>query len=405
MLLFSVITLCVALLLFISIAVAVNVLVCARNSTGPQSRRQTEELKSAIAALDKGLRDELMRNREESYKGSKDSREELANSLEKMRETVEARLKSIQDETGLKLEKMRETVDEKLHKTLETRLGESFKLVSERLEQVHKGLGEMQGLAAGVGDLKRVLSNVKTRGIHGEILLGNLLEQILSPEQYARNIATKKGCAERVEFAIKLPGRDSSAPGQEVYLPIDSKFPLDSYQALQDAYDSGNPAAVEEAAKTLEERIKKCARDIREKYIDPPNTTDFGVMFLPYEGLYAEVTRRKGLLETLQNTYKIMVAGPANCAAFLNSLQMGFKTLAIEKQSSEVWKLLGSVKTEFGRFAEVLKKTQERLKQADEELDKLVGTRTNQIIRALRAVQEIPSEKTGSIPSGGAEDE
>ncbi len=312
--------------------------------------------------------------------------------LDKMRETVEAKLKQIQDDSSEKLEKMRATVDEKLHKTLEERLSQSFKIVSEKLELVHKGLGDMQNLAVGVGDLKKVLSNVKTRGIIGEIMLGNILEQILTPEQYAKNVATKKGSRDNVEFAIRLPGKDDS--GEIVYLPLDSKFPRENYEALVDAYEHGSPAAIEEAGKLLEGNIKKFAKDIRDKYIDPPNTTDFGIMFLPIEGLYAEVVRRPALLEVLQIEYKIMIAGPTTLSAFLNSLQMGFRTLAIEKRSSEVWKILGAVKTEFERFGTVLKKAQEKIKEADDEIDKLVGVRTRQIQRKLKNVQELPSQES-----------
>ncbi|MBI5409512.1 MAG: DNA recombination protein RmuC [Nitrospirae bacterium] len=324
--------------------------------------------------------------------------------LDKMREAIEVRLKVIQDDTSDKLEKMRATVDEKLHKTLEERLSQSFKMVSERLELVHKGLGEMQNLAIGVGDLKKVLSNVKTRGIIGEIMLGNILEQILTPEQYAKNVATKKDSRDNVEFAIKLPGKDDS--GEIVYLPLDSKFPRENYELLVDAYEHGNQAAIEESAKLLEGNIKKFAKDIKDKYIDPPNTTDFGIMFLPVEGLYAEVVRRPALLEVLQRDYKIMIAGPSTLSAFLNSLQMGFRTLAIEKRSSEVWKILGAVKTEFEKFGGVLKKTQERINQAGAELDNLVGTRTRQIQQRLRNVQELPlQESLLYIPGETSENE
>lgn len=312
--------------------------------------------------------------------------------LDKMRETIEARLKIIQDDNSEKLEKMRATVDEKLHKTLEERLSQSFKIVSERLELVHKGLGEMQNLAVGVGDLKKVLSNVKTRGIIGEIMLGNILEQILTPDQYAQNVATKKGSRDNVEFAVRLPGKDDS--GDVVYLPLDSKFPRENYETLVDAYEHGNPAAIEEAGKLLEGNIKKFAKDIRDKYIDPPNTTDFGIMFLPVEGLYAEVVRRPALLEVLQRDYKIMIAGPTTLSAFLNSLQMGFRTLAIEKRSSEVWKILGAVKTEFDKFGGVLRKAQEKINQASEEIHNLVGTRTRQIQSKLKSVHELPVQES-----------
>ena len=315
--------------------------------------------------------------------------------LDKIRETIESRLKMLQDENTKKLDEMRATVDEKLQTTLEKRLSESFNQVSERLEQVHKGLGEMQTLAIGVGDLKRVLSNVKTRGIMGEIQLGNILEQILSPEQYVRDIATKKDTRENVEYAIKLPGRDIS--GDPVYLPIDSKFPIEVYHALLDAYDKGDNDLVNTVAKSLEVSIKKFAKDIRDRYIDPPYTTDFGIMFLPVEGLYAEVVRRTSLIETLQREYKIVITGPTTLAAILNSLQMGFRTLAIEKRSSEVWKILGAVKTEFGRFGDVLKKAQEKISKAGEDIDELVGTRTRKIQSKLKEVQEMPYNESSLI--------
>jgi len=324
--------------------------------------------------------------------------------LDKMRETIEAKLKLIQDDTNDKLEKMRATVDEKLHKTLEERLSQSFKIVSERLELVHKGLGEMQTLAVGVGDLKKVLSNVKTRGVLGEIQLGNILEQILTPEQYAKNVATKKDSRDNVEFAIKLPGKDDS--GEPVYLPIDSKFPIEDYHVLMNAYEHGEAITIENAAKLFENKIKSFAKDIRDKYIDPPYTTDFGIMFLPVEGLYAEVVRRTSLIEVLQRDFKIIITGPTTLAAILNSLQMGFKTLAIEKRSSEVWKILGAVKTEFERFGGVLKKAREKIDQAGAEIDDLVGTRTRQIQRKLKNVQELPIQESKLyISDGGSENE
>lgn len=314
--------------------------------------------------------------------------------LEKMRETVEERLRLLQEDNTKKLDKMRETVDEKLHATLERRLGESFKLVSERLEQVHKGLGEMQNLAVGVGDLKKVLSNVKTRGILGEIQLGNILEQILTAEQYARNVATKKGSRDHVEFAIKLPGKDDS--GEVVYLPLDAKFPREHYDSLISAYDHGDPAAVDEAARLLEGNIKKFAKDIRDKYIDPPHTTDFGIMFLPVEGLYAEVVRRPGLIETLQRDFKIIITGPTTLAAILNSLQMGFRTLAIERRSSEVWTLLGAVKTEFGKFGDILEKTQKKLQEASNTIED-AAKKSRTIEKRLKNVQELPLAETTTL--------
>ncbi len=314
--------------------------------------------------------------------------------LEAIRKTVETRLTSIQEDNNKQLEKMRETVDEKLQKTLEDRIGQSFKLVSERLEQVYKSLGEMQTLASGVGDLKKVLSNVKTRGILGEIQLGSILEQILPTEQYATNVATKKGSSNVVEYAVILPGTDDGF----VYLPIDAKFPVDAYSNLMDAYDSADSAKIQEASTTLERRIKSFAKDISDKYISPPETTDFAIMFLPTEGLYAEVLRRN-LAEALQRDYKVVIAGPTNMAALLNSLQMGFKTLAIQKRSGEVWNVLGAVKTEFTKFEDVLKMAQKRLEQANNELDQLVGTRTRVIQRKLKDVQSLPESDTNLLLS------
>ena len=317
---------------------------------------------------------------------------ETEQKLEQIRGTMEKRITAMQEENSKKLEEMRATVDEKLQKTLEDRISKSFQLVSERLEQVYKGLGEMQTLASGVGDLKKVLSNVKTRGILGEIQLGAILEQMLSKEQYEENIATKKGSSERVEFAIKLPGDE----GGVVYLPIDAKFPADTYSKLMDAYDSGNAEEVEQAAKMLERSIKAFAKSIHDKYIEPPQTTDFGIMFLPFEGLYAEVVRR-GMVEVLQREYKINIAGPTTMAALLNSLQMGFKTLAIQKHSSEVWNILGAVKTEFDKFGDVLAATQQRINQANAELDKLIGTRTRKIQSKLRNVVSLSEVSSREI--------
>jgi DNA recombination protein RmuC len=308
--------------------------------------------------------------------------------FDKLRDTVEARLKSLQEENVAKLEQMRATVDEKLHATLEQRLGESFKLVSERLELVHKGLGEMRGLAAGVGDLKRVLTNVKTRGTFGEIQLGTLLEQVLAPEQYAANVATRPGSSERVEFAIRLPGRE--AHGSTVWLPLDAKFPQEDYLRLVDAQEQGNPEGVIEAGKQLERQVKLMASTIRDKYLEPPHTTDFGIMFLPTEGLYAEVIRRPGLCEALQGDCRVIVAGPTTLAALLNSLQLGFRTLAIEKRSSEVWKLLGAVKTEFGKFGDILDKTKKKLDEASSSID-TASVRTRAIERKLRDVVAVPA--------------
>lgn len=307
--------------------------------------------------------------------------------LTDMRTTLEKKVGDMQQSNEKKLDEIRGTVDEKLQKTLDDKFNQSFKLVSERLQQVYEGLGEMKNVAGSVGDLKKVLSNVKTRGILGEIQLGAILEQILSPEQYEENVATKKGSSDRVEFAVKLPGED----GKFVYLPIDAKFPLDAYQDLLNAYDTSDSKQVEEAAKVLTGRIKSFAKDIRTKYVDVPNTTDFAIMFLPVEGLYAEVVRR-GLVETLQSDYRVNIAGPTTMAALLNSLQMGFKTLAIQKRSGEVWEVLGGVKTEFEKFENVLTAAQKKMNQASNDLETLVGTRTRAIQRKLRSVDEYLSE-------------
>lgn len=310
--------------------------------------------------------------------------------LESIRTTMEVRLNAMQAVTDRRLGEMRQMVDEKLQKTLEDRLQKSFGLVSQQLELVYKGLGEMRTLAAGVGDLKKVLSNVKTRGILGEVQLGAILEQLLAPGQYAENVATVPGSTERVEFAVRLPG-DANGP---VWLPIDAKFPQDAYAALLAAYDTADKTAVELAAKELDKRVRGFGKDIHDKYLAPGHTTDFGVMFLPVEGLYAEVVRR-GTAERLQREYKIVVAGPTTMAALLNSLQMGFKTLAIQKRSSEVWKVLGSVKAEFDTFGQALAQAQNRLNQASSELENLVGVRTRQIQRKLQQVTLLPGEESG----------
>ena len=312
--------------------------------------------------------------------------------LENIRLTMSRKIGELTEDNNRQLERMRLTVDEKLQKTLEDRIGQSFRVVSERLEQVYKGLGEMQTLASGVGDLKKVLSNVKTRGILGEIQLGSILEQILPPEQYEENITTKSTGTERVEYAIRLPGEGD----KPVYLPVDAKFPADAYSRLVDAYDAGDTAAIEAAGKNLEKTIKAEAKDIKEKYIEPPNTTDFGIMFLPFEGLYAEVVRR-GMVEVLQREYKVNIAGPTTMAALLNSLQMGFRTLAIQKHSSEVWDILGAVKNEFGKFEDVLTAAQKKINQANEDLDKLVGTRSRMIRSKLRKVTALSDDEAAGM--------
>lgn len=374
------------------------------------------------------LREELVSSREESHTGSRRTREEMTNGitvlgdsllrrmsdiaglqknqlelfaaqlkelttsnegrLDKLREGVDARLLLIQEDNARKLEQMRATVDEKLHDTLEKRLGESFKLVSERLELVQRGLGEMQSLASGVGDLKKVLTNVKTRGTFGEIQLASLLEQILAPGQYDSNVETRQGSGQRVEFALKLPGRDGTPEGM-VWLPLDAKFPQEDYLRLVEAQEAADLNAAAESKKQLDRAVREMARTIRDKYLDPPHTTDFGVMFLPTEGLYAEVLRLPGLFEALQRDYKVMVAGPTTLAALLNSLQMGFRTLAIEKRSAEVWNLLGAVRTEFSKFGTILEKTRKKLVEAGNHIDQ-AAIRTRVIERKLRDVQDIP---------------
>ena len=319
-------------------------------------------------------------------------------SLDTIRATVQGQLETLQKDNHAQLDQMRQTVDEKLQKTLNDRITQSFQMVNERLQEVYTGLGEMKTLASGVGDLKKVLSNVKTRGILGEYQLGAIIEELLAPEQYEENVITKPGTANRVEFAIRLPGEGN----ESIYLPIDAKFPGDTYAALVDAYETGDPAAVTAAQSALEVRIKGCAKDIRDKYIDPPNTTDFAIMFLPFEGLYAEVVRM-GLVDTLQRQYKVNIAGPTTFAALLNSLQMGFRTLAIQKRSSEVWNVLGAVKTEFATFGDVLEKAQQRITQTSEELDKLVGVRTRKINSKLRSVSELPAEDSRKLLDDGVD--
>ena len=312
--------------------------------------------------------------------------------LENIRISMEKKIGELTNDNNRQLEEMRKTVDEKLQKTLEDRISKSFQLVSQRLEEVYKGLGEMQNLAAGVGDLKKVLSNVKTRGILGEVQLGAILEQILTRDQYEENVRTKSAGSDRVEFAVKLPGDEEKT----VWLPIDAKFPGDSYAKLVDAYETGDQAAVEEAAKNLEKVIKSEAKAIHDKYIEPPYTTDFGIMFLPFEGLYAEVVRR-GLLEVLQREYKVNIAGPTTMAALLNSLQMGFRTLAIQKRSGEVWNVLGAVKTEFENFSTALGKARTHLRQADDDLEILIGRRTRAIERKLRGIESLTAADSAEV--------
>lgn len=355
-----------------------------------------------VSSSMKGLSDSLISRINEMSKlqhmqvDSMDSRmarlaETNEEKLEAMRKELELKLNSIMKDNSEKLEAMRVTVDEKLNDTLEKRLGDSFRLVSERLEQVHKGLGEMQILATGVGDLKKVLTNVKTRGIWGEIQLGNILEQILTPEQYYTNISTRKNSQEKVEFAIRLPGKGGD--GEEVLLPIDAKFPQEDFQRMVEAGEKGDAIAMEEAAKQLENRIKAEAKRISEKYINPPTTTDFAIMFLPIESLYAEIAKRSGLIEHIQEKYKINISGPSTMAAFLNSLSMGFRTLAIQKRSSEVWALLGTVKSEFSKFGDILDKTNKKLQEASKTIE-AATKKTRTIERKLKDVEALPLEES-----------
>ena len=364
-----------------------NVTAVINESLRTNSQVQQQSLSSfgeQISIISKGI-DQRM----SELRTSQDSR------LEAVRNSVSDSIKQLQDDNRKQLEEIRLSVDEKLQKTLNERVSESFKLVGNQLEQVHKSLGEMQSLASGVGDLKKILSNVKTRGIFGEMQLSRILEQILTPEQYVTNFATKVGSRDVVEFAVKLPGKgEYDSP---VYLPIDAKFPLDVYNSLLDAYDTSDNARIEQASKALESIIKKNAKDIRDKYIDPPNTTDFAIMFLPTESLYAEVVRRPGLLETIARDYSINIAGPTTISALLNSLQMGFRTLAIEKRSHEVWNLLGAIKTEFGNFENALQAVKKRFDSADSELNKLMTTRTRAVMRKLKSVEAMPEAEANKV--------
>ena len=345
------------------------------------------DMAKRLETIDRSLRDEFSRNREEAGAAAKNQREELTRSLEGVRSIVDVRLRQLQDDNAQQIDRMRATVDEKLQGTLEKRLGESFKLVSDRLEQVHQGLGAMQQLASDVGGLQRVLTNVKTRGGWSEWQLGVLLDEMLTPEQFSKNMKMRDDTDERVEFAIKLPGDENGAP---VWLPIDAKFPMEHYDRLAAAQEKGDPAAVETAIKTLETQLKRCAKDICEKYINPPKTTDFALLFLPSEGLYAEAIRRVGLVQNVQRDCRVTFVGPTTLAALLNSLQMGFRTLAIQKRSSEVWNLLASVKTEFGKFGESLSAVKEKIDQASRKMED-VDVRSRAITKKLRDVEELPS--------------
>jgi len=353
-----------------------------------------KDTKDDLSKSLKSFEDRFTSNIKEFNEVQRQKFDDLAHKLEKIRETVEINLQKIQDQNSKKLDEIRGTVDEKLQSTLEKRFNESFNVISNRLDQVHQGLGEMQKLAAGVGDLKKVLTNVKTRGNLGEIQLGNILEQIFSVEQYTKNSIVKPGSLERVEYTIKLPGRN--ADNTPLLLPIDSKFPNEDYQRLVEAYENLTNLSqkeIEDVNKQFEFSIKKNAKDIRDKYINPPITTDFAIMFVPTEGLYAEILRRTGLFEFLQREYRVTVVGPTNLVAFLSSLQMGFRTLAIEKRSSEVWQILGAVKTQFGDFGKILEKTKKKLQEVTNVIED-AGTKSRVIERKLRTVQELPSEES-----------
>ena len=422
-------TMGLALIVGIVVVILLQVALLLRGNRRPDEERfraQQEAQEKGLMRLERELREELARGRREVAEEAFRDREERAQSssllgqalttqvvqfggaqaerleafarelnrfslglderFERLKIAVESRLTAIQADNANKLEEMRRTVDEKLHATLEQRLGESFKLVSDRLEQVHRGLGEMQTLAAGVGDLKRVLTNVKTRGTWGEVQLSALLEQLLTAEQFGSNVATKPGSNERVDFAIRLPGKGD---GAVVWLPIDAKYPIEDYQRLLDAQDRGDPAGVEEASRAIETRLKNEAKSIHEKYVAPPHTTDFALLYLPLEGLYAEALRRPGLAETLQRDWRVSLTGPTTLAAMLNSLQMGFRTLAIEQRSAEVWAVLGAVKTEFSKFGEALAHTKKKLDEASNSISK-AETRTRQLTRRLKEVEALP---------------
>ncbi|CAB5693251.1 DNA recombination protein RmuC [Comamonas aquatica] len=358
-----------------------------------EARHSRQELQQHFTQLQQALGQQLQRLNQDSHQ-----------SAEQLRGTLNERLATIQADNAAKLEEMRRTVDEKLHATLEQRLGESFKLVSDRLEQVHKGLGEMQSLASSVGDLKRVMTNVKTRGTWGEVQLGAIIDNVLTPDQYAKNVKTVPDSNELVEFAIRLPGRDGAQP---VWLPIDAKYPVEHYQRLQNAMDEADKAGMAAAGQALESSIRGEARKIAAKYVAPPHTTDFAIMYLPTEGLFAEVMRRPGLVEAVQNECRVVITGPANLAAMLNSLQMGFKTLAIEQRSSEVWGVLGQVKTEFAKFGEVVEATRKSIDAAAKKFEQ-VDVRTRAIQRKLRDVQELPdaaalaAASPAALPQGRA---
>ena len=398
------------LLLILILLTVINILITIFKSpkTSHGLHDKLSKIEQEITRIDLIIRDEFSRNRNENEKSSREHRLELSQSLDnfeqklnlnfkEIREVVENKLKDIQEDNNKKLEEMRKTVDEKLQETVEKRFDSSFKIISERLEQVHKGLGEMQTLASGVGDLKKVLTNVKTRGNLGEIQLATILDQILSPQQFIQNAQVKKNSQQRVEYAIKLPNKNSE--NQDLLLPIGPNFPIEDYLRFNDAMEhleNYSKSELENLSKQFESSVKRNARDIREKYINPPITTDFAIMFVPTESLYAEILRRPGLFEFLQKEYKITVVGPTNLVAFLSSLQMGFKTLAIEKRSSEVWEILGAVKTEFSRFGKILDKTKKKLQEASNVID-TASVRSRAIERKLKTVQELPEDDSVKV--------
>jgi DNA recombination protein RmuC len=429
------------LLIALIILTIINIAIQFRKKGDNGQLNKLKDIENAVIKFDSALernetaiKDGFQRNRQESSHTAKENREELSKNMKtfaetnttnnkdlndlirqkfgdfskqqtelnkqsvenikEVKDTIEKQLKAIREDNAKQLTEMRKTVDEKLQTTLEKRLGESFKQVSERLELVHKGLGEMQNIASGVGDLKKVLTNVKTRGILGEYQLENILEQLLTPAQYSKNVATKKGSQAHVEFAIKLPGKDSD---EEVWMPVDSKFPIENYERLINAYEEGDKQNIEKAQKLLLRTVESFAKDISEKYIDPPHTTDFAIMFLPVEGLYAEVLRQPGFFEILHRKYRITVTGPTTLSALLNSLQMGFRTLAVQKRSSEVWKILEAVKTEFKKFSGQLNKVDKQLNTASKSLDDLRLTRTSVMSRKLKDVATIDSSEAKEI--------
>jgi len=391
------------ILLILNTVLLLAVITLVFKKSASNSNEKFDALDKSLERTERMVRDDIAQNRQEQRKSLNEFGDSFSKQivsltqmneqkLEKIRDVVEGQLRSLQEDNSKKLEKMRETVDEKLHSTLEKRLGDAFAVVSDRLEKVHEGLGEMQNLASGVGDLKKILTNVKTRGTWGEIQLGNLLEQILTADQYERNVITKQGSRNPVEFAIKLPGKGA----QPVYIPIDAKFPKEDYERLLAAQDAGDVAAIEESSKGIERQLKLEAKKIKEKYIDPPHTTDFGILYLPIEGLYAEVLRRPGLCDQLQRESRVTVAGPTTISAVLNSLQMGFRTLAVEKRASEVWQILGTVKSEFVKFGDILDKTNTRLKQASAEIESATK-KSRTIEKKLGKVQELPAVEESSL--------